>query len=122
MLSYGKQLEVKRDFVVRAYANYSGTPLSPPGTRQLIRASDLPPAVVPQTQPTISSPLQYNYRTKLTPHFDLPRKGARNAPDTTAPVDPDHRPEWLNIGFNLIGTRKVLDIEVSRAASRAAGC
>lgn len=68
---------------------------------------------MPEVLPTISSPLQYHYRTKLTPHFDLPRKGARNAPDTKAPVDPAHRPEWLNIGFNRVGTRKVLDIEVS---------
>jgi tRNA (uracil-5-)-methyltransferase len=52
----------------------------------------------------MSSPLQYAYRTKITPHFDIPyahKKGKGKAPLT-----------FLDIGFNQQGSRKVLDIEV----------
>ncbi len=55
----------------------------------------------------MSSPLQYGYRTKLTPHFDrLPK--AKMA-DT---VLDGSRPDWFKIGFNGSGTRTVIDIEV----------
>ncbi|KAJ1665899.1 tRNA(m5U54)methyltransferase [Coemansia sp. RSA 1813] len=44
----------------------------------------------------IQSPLEFGYRTKLTPHFDI-RK--------------DTPPEQVSIGFNAAGQRRVLDIE-----------
>ena len=47
--------------------------------------------------PTLPSPLQYRYRTKLTPHFNPPREDAEVA-----------------IGFEQKGRRHVLDIEVRR--------
>ncbi|KAJ1994364.1 tRNA(m5U54)methyltransferase [Coemansia spiralis] len=42
------------------------------------------------------SPLPYGYRTKLTPHFDI----QKSIP-----------PEQVAIGFNIVGQRRVLDIE-----------
>lgn len=57
MISYDKQLEIKRNVVTSAFTHYSG----------------LSPSLLPATLPTLASPLQYGYRTKLTPHFDIPR-------------------------------------------------
>ncbi|KAF6840428.1 tRNA methyltransferase [Colletotrichum plurivorum] len=89
MLDYTTQLAHKRTIVEKAYRNFS----------------QLPPELVPTIKDTIGSPLQYNYRTKLTPHFDGPpgfhRKGKpRQALDKV----PD-------VGFNAKGRRIVLDIE-----------
>ncbi|KAL4069155.1 S-adenosyl-L-methionine-dependent methyltransferase [Scleroderma citrinum] len=93
MLSYEDQLDIKRDVVIKAYHNFS----------------KIPKSEVPTVHPTIGSPLQYRYRTKITPHFDAPPKRAREAeganPITTI------KPDWLKIGFNEIGKRTVLDIE-----------
>ncbi|KAA8899401.1 S-adenosyl-L-methionine-dependent methyltransferase [Sphaerosporella brunnea] len=83
MLSYDKQLAHKKRVVEKAYEHFA----------------DLPEGILPPIGDTIGSPLQYNYRTKLTPHFDGPRKGGFQG---------DQKPE---IGFNLKGQRRVLDIE-----------
>ncbi|KAM0330699.1 hypothetical protein ACHAQA_003651 [Verticillium albo-atrum] len=89
MLDYADQLRHKRSIVDKAFRNFS----------------QLPPELVPTIGDTIGSPLQYGYRTKLTPHFDGPpgswRKGKQRAPFTTQPP----------IGFNVKGRRAVLDIE-----------
>ncbi|KAF8549337.1 S-adenosyl-L-methionine-dependent methyltransferase [Imleria badia] len=90
MLSYEKQLEIKRDVVIKAYHNFS----------------NLPPAAVPTVLPTIGSPKQYHYRTKITPHFEAPPKKARADPPPATP-----KPDWLKIGFNQIGKKRVIDIE-----------
>ncbi|KAF8883823.1 S-adenosyl-L-methionine-dependent methyltransferase [Infundibulicybe gibba] len=81
MLSYDTQLDFKRDVVVKAYRNFS---------------SQSPSKDIPPIQSTIGSPLQYGYRTKITPHFDAPKNSDSNE---------------LNIGFNRVGTRRVMDIE-----------
>lgn len=138
MLSYEKQLELKQDVVVKAYQHYSGSfpkfqsslqsynSLFPPILRlqhfplhshslsrcpQLITSPtpDLLPTSIPTIESTIGSPLQYGYRTKITPHFDAPPKKLQKNVEGR----PEGRPEWLNIGFNKIGKRTVLDIEVS---------
>ncbi|KAI0089976.1 tRNA methyltransferase [Irpex rosettiformis] len=90
MLSYETQLSLKRDVIVKAYKNFS----------------DLPPTDVPEILPTIGSPLQYSYRTKITPHFDAPGKKLKQkgGGDGT-------KPDWFDVGFNKIGTRNVMDIE-----------
>ncbi|KAG5352662.1 hypothetical protein J132_07753 [Termitomyces sp. J132] len=90
MLSYETQLDWKRDVVVKAYKNFSG----------------LSESSVPLIQATIGSPLQYEYRTKLTPHFEAPPKSARNNSASS-----ETKPEWLKIGFNRVGTSKTMDIE-----------
>ncbi|KAJ6780484.1 hypothetical protein PWT90_08429 [Aphanocladium album] len=89
MLDYAEQLRRKRRIVVKAYDNFS----------------NLPKELVPEIQDTIGSPLQYGYRTKLTPHFDGPPGGKRGRNPTTPFAScPD-------IGFMQKGRRKVLDIE-----------
>ncbi|KAJ3548487.1 hypothetical protein NMY22_g1238 [Coprinellus aureogranulatus] len=97
MLSYEKQLAFKRDVVVKAFRNYC-TILS---------------EQMPTIQPTAPSPLQYGYRTKLTPHFEGPSKKIQKGPRPPTTEQPD----WLTIGFNKIGTRKVMDIEECPIAS-----
>ena len=73
------------------------------------------PDLVPTIGPTIASPLQYGYRTKLTPHFQGPPHSVQKAwKRGEAPVVED-KPDWLKIGFHAVGTRNVMDIEVSRA-------
>ncbi|KZL77543.1 tRNA (uracil-5-)-methyltransferase [Colletotrichum tofieldiae] len=89
MLDYGTQLAHKRTIVEKAYRNFS----------------NLNPELVPEVAETIGSPLQYGYRTKLTPHFDgPPGHNKRNKP--RQPLD--RVPE---VGFNVKGRRVVLDIE-----------
>jgi tRNA (uracil-5-)-methyltransferase len=93
MLDYLTQLKHKKTIVEKAYKNFS----------------QLPPELVPMIEDTIGSPLQYGYRTKLTPHFDGPpgymskhdkMNGARK-----------YFTEVPNIGFMGKGLKRVLDIE-----------
>ncbi|KAG8894505.1 tRNA(m5U54)methyltransferase, partial [Tulasnella sp. 408] len=86
MLSYDTQLQLKQRIVEKAYKNFSG----------------LPPSLVPPILPTIASPKTYGYRTKITPHFDLPPVAKRKESDD---------PAKLPIGFGEKGRRKVMDIE-----------
>lgn len=94
MLPYDNQLKHKTSIVEKAYRNFS----------------NLNPELIPAIGKTVESPLQYGYRTKLTPHFDGPpggrqRKARRNGADRKGfdKVPP--------IGFMSKGTRKTLDIE-----------
>lgn len=87
MLPYESQLEHKRGIVQRAFKHFSG----------------LKEEQVPEIKPTMGSPLQYGYRTKLSPHFDGPKGWGKHK-----------RAEWdgvPEIGYNMKGTRKVMDIE-----------
>lgn len=96
MLSYADQLILKRSVLVKAYQNFS----------------NLVPELVPPIGETIGSPLQYGYRTKLTPHFNGPPgslKKSRNA--NFNGVDRKEFKEVPPIGFILKGTRRTIDIE-----------
>lgn len=64
--------------------------------------SGLTPAQLVPVEATLPSPLQYAYRTKLTPHFELPPPSIK---------DPAERLKELAIGFEIKGRRKCLDIE-----------
>ena len=93
MLDYPTQLKHKRTIVERAYKNFS----------------QLSPDQIPNIGDTIGSPLQYGYRTKLTPHFDGPpgyrsRTNRRNGIKKAFEETPE-------IGFMQKGQRKTLDIE-----------
>lgn len=92
MLDYAEQLRLKRRVLEKAYQNFS----------------NLDPAVVPTVQDTMGSPLQYGYRTKLTPHFDGP-PGFRPSKRGKNPRVPFE--SCPDIGFMQKGRRKVLDIE-----------
>ncbi|KAK3989579.1 S-adenosyl-L-methionine-dependent methyltransferase [Cladorrhinum sp. PSN332] len=96
MLDYAEQLRRKRDVVVKAYKNFS----------------DLEPGSVPEVLETIGSPLQYGYRTKLTPHFDGPPGNMRRGPKKPWDVVPP-------IGFTPKASRQVLDIEDCPIATEA---
>ena len=93
MLSYEDQLAFKKTIIERAYKNFSG----------------LVPDSVPTVGETLGSPLQYGYRTKLTPHFDGPpgrsslRKGRQGPGIGFVEVPP--------IGFMMKGMRRTIDIE-----------
>ncbi|KAF2971463.1 hypothetical protein GQX73_g2048 [Xylaria multiplex] len=87
MLDYADQLAHKKRIVEKAFKNFS----------------NLPPDLIPAIADTIGSPLQYGYRTKLTPHFDGPPGPRRNNTATFT-----KRPD---IGFMLKGQRTTLDIE-----------
>ncbi|KAH9891189.1 S-adenosyl-L-methionine-dependent methyltransferase, partial [Cubamyces lactineus] len=95
MLSYDKQLVLKRQTVLEAYKNYS----------------NIPPELVPTIQPTIGSPLQYGYRTKLTPHFQRPPFSFQKAQKRGDAPAVEGKPDWLKIGFHEVGTKHVMDIE-----------
>ncbi|KAI4151331.1 MAG: hypothetical protein LQ340_003570 [Diploschistes diacapsis] len=91
MMKYEDQLAHKKTIVDKAYRNFSG----------------LAPAAVPIIPNTIGSPLQYGYRTKLTPHFGGPpgmKRHRHNGPKAMFQQVPP-------IGFLQKGTRWTIDIE-----------
>lgn len=88
MLDYPEQLKLKKRVLDKAYQNFS----------------NLPAELIPAIQDTIGSPLQYGYRTKLTPHFDGPTGAGKNKKGVVFESCPD-------IGFMLKGKRRVMDIE-----------
>lgn len=90
-LPYDFQLAHKRRVVEKAYQNFS----------------DLHASAIPAVRDTVGSPLQYGYRTKLTPHFDGPPGGRRDNRNGKKPTWPEVPP----IGYMKKGTRKTLDIE-----------
>lgn len=117
MLSYETQLAFKRNVVVKAYKNYSSVFywllwLSHASNVHL----DLPESSIPEIQPTIGSPLQYGYRTKITPHFQAPPSKIDRT-GLEAQVADGTKPHWLQIGFNVQGQNKVFDIEVQQISS-----
>ncbi|KAI2632666.1 S-adenosyl-L-methionine-dependent methyltransferase [Hypomontagnella submonticulosa] len=86
MLDYPTQLQHKKRIVEKAFRHFS----------------QLPPELIPAIQDTIGSPLQYGYRTKLTPHFDGPQ-GWRRGKQPFEKCPP--------IGFMPKGKRDTMDIE-----------
>ena len=109
-LSYDTQLDLKRNVIAKAYRNFSGTTCRASlvvyllNNRALIKGLS-ESSCLPTIGTTIPSPLQYGYRTKITPHFKEPPKKARKPEGST-------KPDWLKIGFNINDTSQVLDIEV----------
>lgn len=80
------------------------------GLRQVI---GLLSGSVPEVLPTAPSPLQYGYRTKITPHFDAPQKVPRRRKNKEdPPLKPLPEGTTVAIGFNKVGKREVMDIEV----------
>ncbi|TIA27172.1 S-adenosyl-L-methionine-dependent methyltransferase [Aureobasidium pullulans] len=90
-LPYQYQLDHKKSIVEKAYKNFC----------------NLPAHMIPAVGDTIGSPLEYGYRTKLTPHFDGPPGGRRDRRQGVKAVFAEVPP----IGFMLKGTRKTMDIE-----------
>lgn len=89
-LSYEKQLEIKQNVIRKAFANFSG----------------LDPELIPSALPTLPSPRQYEYRTKLTPHFQAPPQKGKET-------------NWqLTIGFEEKNRKRIIDIEECPIATR----
>ena len=95
MLPYELQLQHKKAIVEKAYNNFSG----------------LTPDVIPAVGETIGSPLQYGYRTKLTPHFYGPPGSLTRKAKRSHPSERTRFQEIPPIGFLQKGTRKMIDIE-----------
>ncbi|PLW40109.1 hypothetical protein PCANC_05166 [Puccinia coronata f. sp. avenae] len=98
MIDYQKQLDLKRIAVQKAFEHFSG----------------LDQSLIPTVELTLESPKQYEYRTKLTPHFELPRqlKNSKAAPVPEDPAQDYHGgPGGLAIGLAEKGRRRVIDIE-----------
>ncbi|KAI4126353.1 MAG: hypothetical protein LQ338_003789 [Usnochroma carphineum] len=94
MLSYEEQLAHKKTIVEKAYHNFSS----------------LAPESIPAIGDTIGSPMQYGYRTKITPHFDGP-PGSMSRKARKNPQERQGFDEVPPIGFMVKGTRKTMDIE-----------
>ncbi|KAL8931583.1 MAG: hypothetical protein Q9216_007149, partial [Gyalolechia sp. 2 TL-2023] len=94
MLSYEDQLAHKRTILEKAYRNFS----------------NLSPEMIPAIGDTIGSPMQYRYRTKITPHFDGP-PGCMSRRARKNPSEQEGFKEVPPIGFMIKGTRKTMDIE-----------
>ena len=104
-LSYADQLAHKRDVLVRAFANFS----------------KLAPEQIPEIGETVASPLEYGYRTKLTPHFQPPsgyRDYRRGVLDAKGKFRGDGKDRITvgfqkcpDIGFMYRGEKRVIDIE-----------
>jgi tRNA (uracil-5-)-methyltransferase len=92
MLPYDYQLAHKKSIVEKAYRNFS----------------NLPPELIPTIGDTIGSPLQYGYRTKLTPHFDGPPDSRRSDGRNGIIRKFEELPP---IGFMKKGSRTTIDIE-----------
>lgn len=102
MMSYEDQLRHKKTIVEKAFKYFS----------------NLDPSRVPPVGDTIGSPLQYGYRTKLTPHYDRPPMPKNKNTTTRENNDADTEagpsvppPPPPPVGFGMKGSRRVLDIE-----------
>ncbi|SCU96253.1 LAFA_0G05248g1_1 [Lachancea sp. 'fantastica'] len=94
-LSYDEQLKLKRDTVFNAYKYFAP---------KLIANK-----LVPEIGSTVPSPKMYDYRTKLTPHFDMPRKMKKLEERPPLGFGQKGRPSWRQSDAG--GNRSILDIE-----------
>ncbi|KAI5962819.1 TRM2 [Candida theae] len=96
-ISYNEQLKIKRQTIINAFKHFAPV---------LTESNKLPQAL--ETQ---GSPLQYNYRTKLTPHFDIASKktGADLEHRPNFGFGAKGRPTWRKSDFGPVGS--ILDIE-----------
>lgn len=93
-VDYNTQLEFKRNTIANAYKFFAPV---------LSKNSQLPE--ISQTQ---LSPIQYNYRTKLTPHFNVPNKIPENYTKPNVGFGAKGRPQWKETAG---GEGSVMDIE-----------
>ncbi|SMN19320.1 similar to Saccharomyces cerevisiae YKR056W TRM2 tRNA methyltransferase [Maudiozyma saulgeensis] len=96
-LTYEKQLEIKKHTITNAY-KYFAPRLMGEG-------------LLPTTGTTIASPLQYNYRTKITPHFDMPRKVKVLEERPPLGFGQKGRPTWRKDTLEVGGHSSTLDID-----------
>ena len=96
-IEYQQQLAIKKQTIINAYDYFAPKLVSQ--------------KLLPEVLPTQESPLTYNYRTKLTPHFYIPNK--KTGKDLTCPpnlgIASKGRPTWRKSDFGPEGTN--IDIE-----------
>lgn len=93
-LSYDTQLQFKRQTIVNAYKYFAPLTTS---------------EKLPEVSETQASPIQYGYRTKLTPHFDVPHKIPENYTRPSFGFGLKGRPQWRPSAQG--GDQLVVDIE-----------
>lgn len=102
-LEYSEQLKIKRTTIENAYKFFAPRLLS----------DNLLPAV----GDTIASPLQYRYRTKITPHFDMPKKVKQLEERPPLGFGQKGRPKWRKETLEVGGTGPILDIDSCELAT-----
>ncbi|AMD19132.1 HBR231Wp [Eremothecium sinecaudum] len=95
MLPYETQLQFKKRTVFNAFKYFAP---------RLMKKG-----LIPDVLDTMPSPLQYAYRTKLTPHFDMPRKLKQLTYKPPLGFGQKGRPKWR--GIEAGGDAAILDIE-----------
>ncbi|ANZ74099.1 BA75_00632T0 [Komagataella pastoris] len=97
-IEYPQQLLLKRDTIVNAYKFFA----------PILTAN----GKLPEMGSTVPSPLQYSYRTKLTPHFEIPR---RKNEDFQRPSfgfgskgRPKFRPEIVDVNSSIVDIEECL--------------
>ncbi|EDO18505.1 hypothetical protein Kpol_2001p6 [Vanderwaltozyma polyspora DSM 70294] len=96
-LTYEQQLNLKKNTVINAYKFFAPKLL----------AENL----IPTVGETIGSPLKLGYRTKLTPHFDVPRKVKQLEEKPPLGFGQKGRPKWRSQTLAEGGSGSILDIE-----------
>lgn len=91
-VDYDTQLQFKRQTIANAYRYFA------PKMHEHL----------PEVEPTQASPLKYSYRTKLTPHFNVPNRIPENYTRPTMGFGSKGKPEWRTTDG---GNSSILDIE-----------
>lgn len=92
-VDYETQLEFKRQTIINAYKHF---------------APKLTQDSLPEVDKTQRSPLQYSYRTKLTPHFNVPNRIPQDYTRPSLGFGAKGRPTWRHTEG---GDYLILDIE-----------
>jgi len=96
-LTYEKQLEIKMNTISNAYKYFAP---------RLVEE-----CILPATGTTIPSPLPYYYRTKITPHFDMPRRAKVLEERPPLGFGQKGRPTWRKETLEVGGHASTLDID-----------
>lgn len=96
-LTYEDQLKIKQNTVANAYKFFAPRLMSN--------------GQVPDVGETMASPLQYHYRTKITPHFDMPKRLKQLEIRPPLGFGQKGRPKWRKDTLTVGGTGPILDID-----------
>ncbi|CAI4045248.1 tRNA (uracil(54)-C(5))-methyltransferase SKDI_11G2640 [Saccharomyces kudriavzevii IFO 1802] len=97
-LTYDDQLKLKRKTIMNAYKFFAP---------RLVAEN-----LLPQFGTTVASPLQFGYRTKITPHFDMPRiKEKKLTERPPLGFGQKGRPQWRKDTLHIGGHASILDID-----------
>ncbi|KAL6948858.1 hypothetical protein ACO0QE_001333 [Hanseniaspora vineae] len=123
-IAYKTQLALKRQTIENAYKFFANNTTSPESESADVTPEEYQKMYASKIRDTVGSPLQYDYRTKLTPHFDISyslskklRKQAQNDKNESSTTSSDRVEfERPNLGFGAKGKptwRKFADPSVA---------